>query len=659
MKMTMGLTRQQLTMVVVILMGALLAVLNQTLLTPALPAIMKDLNVSATTVQWLTSGYSLVEAVIIPLNAFLLGRFPTRRLFIGGMTLFMLGSALCALAPGFPWLFAGRICQAAATGVLMPMVFTLILLIFPRENRGSAMGIIGLIISFAPAVGPSISGILVDSIGWRALFVVVVVLALVVVITSATTLKNFEGFDKARFDILSVILLALGMVSLLYSLSTFTSTDNPLISISLMVVGALILGLFSFRQTRLEEPLLRIQVLIHRQFRIATICITILEAILIGSSVLLPMFIQNALGLSATVSGLLMLPGAVLGAIGGLLAGRYFDKHGVRGITILGACVLTVGVAGYFSFGAHASVFMVGVVYGIACIGTQALITPVNTWGINSLPNNEVPHGNAIVSTMEQVGASFGTAFVISLTALSYLVDPAAQGADQMYVGCHIGFAGILGLALLILLLILIFMKDKKTARKTTHLSTTDENTRDLEDARSETEHATTWTTAGIPGKDRPWLVGDVMNRTASTLAESATVYDAITTLQRNDTSGLPIVNKKGAVIGFISDGDIIKSLASHTTAKTDGEIYTILSKSESIQERLASVKDKSALSLATRNVIVVDVNESAEDAFRVLSEKRIKKVPVVHDGHLVGTLSRGNILRALSIMEGDITDRH
>lgn len=643
----MGLTRQQMTMVVVILLGALLAVLNQTLLTPALPAIMKDLEVNATTVQWLTSGYSLVEAVIIPLNAYLLGRFPTRRLFIGGMILFMLGSILCALAPGFLWLFAGRICQAAATGVLMPTVFTLILLIFPREHRGSAMGIIGLIISFAPAVGPSISGILVDTIGWRVLFVLVAILALFVVITSIATLKNFEGFDQARFDLVSVILLALGMVALLYGLSTFTSTENPLISVGLMVAGALVLGLFSFRQTRLEEPLLRVQVLKHRQFRIATVCITLLEAILIGSSVLLPMFIQNALGYTATVSGLLMLPGAVLGAIGGLMAGRFFDKHGIRGITLAGGCVLVAGVAGYFSFGAHASVVMVGVVYGIACIGIQSLVTPVNTWGINSLPNNSVPHGNAIISTMEQVGASFGTAFVVSLTALSYLVDPSAQGADQMYVGCHIGFAGILGLAILILLLIIVFMKEKRAARKSALVSLEGE-------ARAES-----WNTAGIPGKDRPWLVGDVMNQTAAIITESATVHDAIAMLQRNETSGLPIINDEKHVVGFISDGDILKSLASHTTTKTDGEIYMVLDRSESIQERLGSIKERSALSLATHNVISVNVDDSAEDAFRILSEKRIKKVPVLHEGHLVGTLSRSNILRALSIMEGEITDRH
>lgn len=150
----MGLTRQQITMVVVLMAGALLGVLNQTLLTPALPSIMSHLDVSATTVQWLTSGYALTEAVIIPMNAYLLGRFSTRKLFIGGISLFTVGSILCACAPNFGFLLFGRICQATATGVVMPTVFSLVLLIFPRENRGTAMGIIGLVIGFAPRLGP-------------------------------------------------------------------------------------------------------------------------------------------------------------------------------------------------------------------------------------------------------------------------------------------------------------------------------------------------------------------------------------------------------------------------------------------------------------------------------------------------------------------------
>ena len=171
--MALGVGRKELVMVGVLLVGVLLAVLNQTLLSPALPAIMGDLQVDATTVQWLTSGYSLVEAVVIPLSAYLIGRFSTRQLFISAFALFTAGSLAAAVAPNFWVLLLGRVLQAACTGMSMPMVFTVILLVFPREKRGTAMGVIGLIIGFAPAVGPSVAGLLVDSVGWRALFAIV------------------------------------------------------------------------------------------------------------------------------------------------------------------------------------------------------------------------------------------------------------------------------------------------------------------------------------------------------------------------------------------------------------------------------------------------------------------------------------------------------
>jgi DHA2 family multidrug resistance protein-like MFS transporter len=629
----MGLTKEKKTMVIVLIVGAFIAVLNQTLLTPALPTIMGDLNVGATTVQWLTSGYSLVEAVIIPLNAFLLGRFSTRRLFIGSISLFTLGSVVCALAPSFSFLFLGRICQATATGVMMPTVFALILMIFPRESRGSAMGLIGLIVSFAPAVGPSISGALVDSIGWRALFVLVACISLLIVIASAWLLKNFEGFEPTSFDLLSVVLMALGMIGLLYGLSTFTTSDNPAIPVALMIAGAVLLVLFARRQVGLEEPVLNVRVLANRNFRIAVIVIALMEATLVGSSVLLPLFIQNALGDSATVSGLLMLPGASCGAICGLIAGRLFDRHGIRTITVVGSFILVFGVFGYFGFTQDTSNLMVGIVYTIACCGLQFLITPINTWGINSLPNSKVPHGNAIISTFEQVGSSFGTAFVVSLTALWYLLVPAsASGAQQTFAGCHIAFLGIIALSVAIMLIIVIFVRDKRA------------------DETAPGEKA-----QGLPGIDRPWLVGDLMNTSPNTLGIESTVRDAISIMRDTETSGLPIVDGAGAVVGFISDGDILKHLAQHKNTRLNGASYHVLLDSESLQDRLDAIVDKPVLELATKNVISVNVDDDAERAFKRLSERHIKKMPVMRGGKFVGTLSRRNIMKAIPIMGGRV----
>ncbi len=623
----MGLTKQQTTMVMVLLAGALLVVLNQTLLTPALPTIMSHLDVNATTVQWLTSGYSLTEAVIIPLNAFLLGKFSTRKLFIGSLTLFTLGSIFCACAPNFPLLLCGRICQAIATGIAMPTVFALILLIFPRENRGSAMGLVGLVISFAPAVGPSISGVLVDSIGWRMLFVLVAVLASIVVVTSFFALKNFTGFNSVAIDIPSIVLLAAGMISLLYGISISTSSSNPVMPVLLICAGLIVLAFFVRRQLHLDTPILNVRVLAQREFSIATVVIVVLEAVLIGSGVILPIYIQNGLGEPATISGLLMLPGAVCGAAFGLMAGKLFDRAGIRGIAITGACVLIAGVVGYILLSAQSSLLMVCLSYTVACIGLQCLVTPVNTWGLNALSNRSLPHGNAIVSTAEQVGSSLGTAFIVSLTALSTLIVPVTSStAEQTFAGCHIAFCGLLGLALVIGFIIVCFMRDKPV-----HTASS--------------EHIDT------PGIDREWLVADMMNTSSDVLNESSTVGDAIAIMQRSETGGLPIVKDDGIVVGFISDGDILKRLAFHSTWRDDDDNgYRLLFETEGLHKRLETMSNMKALDLATKDVVSVDASASAECTFKMLAEQRLKKVPVLREGVYVGTLSRLNVIKALQL---------
>ncbi len=628
----MGLTRQQTIMVAVLLAGAFLVVLNQTLLTPALPTIMGNLQVSATTVQWLTSGYALVEAVIIPLNAYLIGRFSTRKLFIGGMILFAAGTALCALAPSFIFLLLGRVLQACATGVVMPMVFALILLIFPRENRGVGMGLVGLIISFAPAMGPSVSGLLVDSIGWRALFVLVVCLAVCVVIAAVAALKKFEGFERTTFDVLSVVLIAVGMVCLLYGISISTSSTTIAVPLVLIVVGAAVIALFFRRQLKLDNPILDVSVLKHREFLIITIIILFLEGTLIGGSVLFPLYIQNALLASATVSGLIMLPGALLGAFFGLLSGKLFDKYGVRSIALTGAIVLLAGGISYVLLGDATSLIVACIAYTIVCLGIQALITPLNTWGLNALPNTDLPHGNAIISTIEQIGSSLGTAFVVSLTALSSLyVSADAPAAEQSYVGCHLAFMGMLGLIVIIALIIFIFVCDKKTT--------------------------TVVTADSVPGIDRPWVVSDIMNSLPDMLPATATIRDAVAIMQKTETSGLPLVDDAQHVVGFLSDGDILKYLARHESSYEEGSGYAIMFETNSFQDRIKNAYELEAMKLATKSVITVDADERAEDAFRVLSEKKIKKAPVVREGILVGTLSRRNIMKALDIMENASQD--
>ncbi len=633
-----GLTKQQKLMVAVLLTGAVLVVLCATFLSPALPHIMGDMGVDQTTVQYLTSGYSLVEAVVIPMNAFLIGRFSTRKLFVSGMALFAAGAVVAACAPAFPILLLGRILQAFGTGVVMPMVFTLILLIFPRENRGAAMGIVGLIISFAPAIGPSLSGVLVDSVGWRMLFVIVACLTALVVAFAIFSLENFEGFERAPLDVPSVLLLACGMVGLLYGLSSFASSPTPLVPSALMVAGAALLALFSRRQLRLEQPILRVDVLKYRRYRTAVLIIMLLEAALIGSEVVLPIYVQNVLGQPATVSGLIMLPGAVLGALMGLAAGRIFDKKGVRRLAVVGGIIIAVSSVCIACFQLDMSPLLVCAVYTCLGIGIQSLITPLNTWGVNSLDNSLIQHAEALGSTFNQVGASFGTALIASLSALGPLFTTTSDERVLTYTGLHVSFCGMCAMLCLVALLIFVFVRNRKG-----------------ELAAEQAAQARA--VEGVPGVDREWLIADVMDPVPAQIAASAPVSEAITIMRDRHTSGLPVMGDGGRVVGFVSDGDVLKYLARQGGSYyTDGtNFYTMLDDQDFV-ERLKGLVKLPVENIATKNVIGVKAHQAAEDAFKVLSERRIKKVPVLgEDGTLLGTLSRNNVMIALAQLQETI----
>ncbi len=462
--MFLGVERKQLAMVGVLLTGTLVAVLNATLLTPALPAIMSETGVSATTVQWLTSGYAMVEAVIIPLAAYLMGRISTRRLFIGGIALFGAGALLAAVAPSFPFILAGRIIQAACTGAVLPMVTSVILLVFPREKRGSAMGVIGLIIGFAPTIGPSLSGVMVDTIGWRAIFAIVAGASAVIVVAAFFILENYHAFKRTSFDPVSVVLSSIGLLSLLYGLSTFSSTDNHLTTALLVLVGAALVGAYARRQLKLDEPMLRIDILKTRDYRITVITVMIFQAALIGMETIMPLYIQGVLGHSATVSGLTLLPGALIGAFVGVIAGRLFDRFGVRRPVLTGCAFIVVAAAG-FAFALHVDspIIVVSTVYAIMVLGMQFTTTPLNTWGVNSLPNEVIQHAQSTSNTLNQVAGSFGTAMLVSLSNLVSSASVDLEEPVRTFVGYHATFSATALLVTIAVVVILLFVRNRET----------------------------------------------------------------------------------------------------------------------------------------------------------------------------------------------------
>ena len=648
-------------MVAVLLAGTLLAVLNQTLLSPALPSIMGDLGVDATTVQWLTSGYSLVEAVVIPLSAFLIGRFSTRQLFISAFIIFALGSLAAALAPNFWVLLLGRVLQAVCTGMSMPMVFTVILLIFPREKRGTAMGVIGLIIGFAPAIGPSVAGLLVDTVGWRALFAITTALAVVVVALSIAVLRNYGDFKRTTFDVPSVVLSSLGLVSLLYGLSTFSSSQNLIVTLALIVVGLILLGLYVRRQLVLPEPMIKVSILGTRKYAIAVIVIVIVQAALMGTGVITPLYIQGVLGFSATMSGIAMLPGALIGALMGLVSGRLFDRFGIRRVVIPGVIVAVIGASGLARLGIDSNFINLTITYTVLVVGLQFTMTPLNTWGVNSLDNSVIQHAQGLSNTLNQVAASLGTAVLVSISALAPAVAPEAAPLEQAYLGDHMAFITTFVLMCVAGVVILIFARDPRRAGTA---AVGDEARGGTAEGAELTDYAAGFdgVTVDATRAESPadpytnYCAKDAMTREPVCVSTDTKMREVIRIMAANDTSGLPVVDAKGDLVGFISDGDVASYLGKNEIAFFDASINLYrFTDDEAMKQRLKDLLELDVASIATKRVISVDEDAPIEEVCRVLAEKRIKKVPVVHDGRLVGTLSRRNIVRSLADAIEDI----
>lgn len=643
----MGLTRTQMVMVVVFLAGTVFAVLNQTLLSPALPTIMADLHVDATTVQWLTSGYSLTEAVIIPFAAYFIGRFSTRQLFLGGMTLFTLGSLCAALAPSFPILLLGRVLQAVGTGSVMPMVFTVILLIFPREKRGTAMGIISLVIGFAPAVGPSLAGLLIDSVGWRALFIIVTALSALIVIVGLIVLKNYGDFKRVTFDPLSVALTTVGLVCLLYGLSTFSSSSNLALTGALIVMGAVLMVVYVRRQLKLETPMLQVGILRTRRYAITVIVIVIVQAALMGTGVIIPLYIQSVLGNSATVSGVAMLPGAVLGAIMSFFAGRLFDRYGVRRMVIPGGIVMLLGAAGMSLLGIDTNIVIVAAAYTVLVVGLQAIMTPLNTWGVNSLDNSVIQHAQGVSNTLNQIAGAFGTALLVSLSALSPALAPSASAHEQLYLGQHIAFCAMTALLVIAFIVVCALVKDKPAKEAADAAGAAGAGA--AEDTRGDAASATQAAdgSAAAPGI---YTVAYAMDPDPVSVSDQAPMRDVVRIMAEADTSGVPVVNDAGEVVGFVSDGDVAAYLGKNELSFFDPSFTLIrFADSTDFKARLEDLLELSVMNVATHHAITVQDTDSIDEACHILAERRIKKVPVVRDGKLVGTLSRRDIIRAIA----------
>ncbi|WP_138415997.1 DHA2 family efflux MFS transporter permease subunit [Aquibacillus sediminis] len=455
------------TIVALLLAGSFIAILNQTLMITAIPPIMKEMGITANTGQWLTTVFMLVNGIMIPVSAFLLERFSTRQLFITAMSVFAIGTLIAAISPNFSVLLVGRVIQSAGAGVMLPLMQTVFLMIFPINKRGAAMGLIGLVISFAPAIGPALSGWVTEHYSWRVLFYIIFPIAIIDIVVAYFALKNVTELSKPKLDVLSIILSSFGFGGLLYG---FTSAGNngwfAMITLLSLAVGVVALLLFIFRQLKLKHPMLEFRVFTYSIFPLAVIVGMIAFMGLIGVETLIPLYMQNMRDFTAFESGIALLPGALITGLMSPITGRIFDKFGARKLVMIGLTIITVSSFAFIRLDTTTSLAFLTTMYGVRMFGLSMVMMPIATAGLNQLPKRLLPHGAAMDNTMKQVAASVGTAILVTvMTTSTSMAETNTEISYPDIFGANIAFIVVAVLSL-IGLVIAFFIKDKRPSEE-------------------------------------------------------------------------------------------------------------------------------------------------------------------------------------------------
>ncbi|WP_209121328.1 MDR family MFS transporter [Alkalihalobacillus sp. BA299] len=452
------------------MIGAFFAILNETLLNIALTELMRVFNVDAPTIQWLVTGFMLVMGVLMPVSALLIQWFTTRQMFIGIMTVFLFGTVIAACAINFSMLLAGRMIQAVGTGLLIPVIMNAFLFIYRPEVRGKIMGTFGLVIMFAPAIGPTLSGVIVDLVGWRWLFITVIPFAVFSILFALKFLENVGEVTRPKVDIFSIILSTIGIGGVVYGFSSAGEDSEGFRSvtiISIILISLISLTMFVWRQLKLDEPLLDVRVFKYNSFSRGISLFVIVIMAMFASEIVMPMYLQGPLGYSAKVAGLLLLPGALLNGVMSPIMGTLFDKYGPRKLIIPGTIVLVGVMIFYSNISTSIPIWSFILVYIALMMSISAIMMPAQTNALNILPQKLYPHGTAIASTLQPIAGALGVSVFVSIMTQSrtnFLEEQSSPISEQliteaMTYGVHHAYWFALALCVVALLIALFIKK--------------------------------------------------------------------------------------------------------------------------------------------------------------------------------------------------------
>jgi EmrB/QacA subfamily drug resistance transporter len=434
----------------------------QTALTTALPPVISELHISLSDGQWLTSGYSLAMGIMMPLTAFLITRCQTKKLYVGAIGIFLVGLIVCIFATNFPLMMFGRILQACSNGITTSMAQVVLLTIYPPEKRGTVMGWYGLSVGAAPVIAPTIAGILVDTLGWRTIFIITFVILMLSFIMALTIFDNVLETKIKAFDVYSFILSALTFGGITLGIGNLSAHGAA----SAMTVWPLAIGLvagvlFTHRQLKLEEPFLNLRILKVQKYRLSVIGSMMLYLVMMGSSVIMPLYVQSILGKSATISGLVTLPGSLVMAVVSPFAGKIYDKFGMKRLAIVGTLMMIISTLGMSFITINTSVLLAAFLNVIRSVAIGCLMMPFVTYGISSMGADNTAHGTALLTSLRTIAGAIGTAVFVGILNVCGTSTIALSYDNPKIYGLRVTFGCMTAVTVIMLLIIIFRMKGK------------------------------------------------------------------------------------------------------------------------------------------------------------------------------------------------------
>lgn len=450
-------------LLIVMIAGCFFSTLNQTLLNVALSDLMNTFSVSPTTIQWLATGFMLVNGILVPITAFLIKRFSTRQLFISAMLFLLAGSVVAACAMNFGMLLTGRMIQAVGAGIILPLMMTVIVYLFPEERRGAIMGKVGFAIIFAPAIAPTFAGFIIDYLSWRWLFISLIPFIVIIIVLAYKYLMNVNEGAKSKIDLISLIYSTFGFGLLLFGFSSAGSRgwDDGVI-LTTIGAGLIIIFLFCQRQLSSQDPLLNLSVFRYKMYSMTTIINVAITIIMYADLILLPMYLQDGRGFSALDAGLLLLPGAIINAFLSPVTGKLFDKYGAKPLFIFGLVLVALSMWLVIDLSSTTSYVYILVRTIILRIGLAFITMPLNTAALNAIPRELASHGSAVNNTIRQLAGAIGTAVIVTVYTLQ-LTGTSVQVNESYATAASSTYFYMFLLAIVAFIVVLFVPKHKRT----------------------------------------------------------------------------------------------------------------------------------------------------------------------------------------------------